>query len=226
MSIRINLLAEAQIAEDLRRRDPVKRALFVGAFLLVLSLAWSSSIQLGAMMSKRDLARLQTTIEGRTNAWQIVLVSQQKIYETRAKLESLQHLAGSRFLQGNFMNALQQLNLSGVQLMRVRLEQSFVKSEATPDKTKDAHAASGHPVMVTEKIHVALDARDSSANPGDQINKFKDMIASQAYFKSNLDATNGVQLVSLSPVQSGLVDKPFVLFTLAWDLSQQPLQNQ
>jgi hypothetical protein len=148
-------------------------------------------------------------------------VSEQKVYETRARLASLQQLAGSRFLQGNFMNALQQLNLSGVQLMRVRLDQSFAK----PDKTKDSHAVSGHPVMVAEKIHVTIDARDSSANPGDQINKFKDMIASQAYFKSILDVSNGVQLVSLSPVQSGLEDKPFVLFTVAWDLSQQPLQN-
>jgi len=112
-----------------------------------------------------------------------------------------------------------------VQLIRVKLEQSFDKSEATSDKTKNAHAVNGHPVIITEKIHVSLDARDSSLNPGDQINRFKDMISSQAYFKSNLDATNGVHLVSLSPVQSGLEDKPFVLFTVAWDLSQQPLQN-
>ena len=40
MSIRINLLAEAQIAEDLRRRDPVKRAIFAGAFLVVLALVY------------------------------------------------------------------------------------------------------------------------------------------------------------------------------------------
>jgi hypothetical protein len=227
MPIRINLLAEAQIAEDLRRRDPVKRAIFVGAFLLVLSLAWSSSLQLGVMICKRDLARLQSTIEELTGEWQTVLVSQRKVYETRAELESLQQLAGSRFLQGNFMNALQQLNLNGVQLMRVRLDQSFVKSEAIPNKTNDNHAVNGHPVMVTEKIHVTLDAQDSSANPGDQINKFKDAIASQPCFKSYLDATNGVHLVGLSPVQKGLEDnKPFVLFTVAWDLPQQPLHNQ
>ena len=37
---RINLLAEAQAAEELRRRDPVKRATWLGAFLVAAILAW------------------------------------------------------------------------------------------------------------------------------------------------------------------------------------------
>jgi hypothetical protein len=229
MPIRINLLAEAQIAEDLRRRDPVKRAVFFGAFLVVLALAWSSSLQLGVMISKRDLARVQSTIEERTDEWQKVLVSQRKVYDARSRLESLQNLAASRFLEGNFMNALQQLNLNGVQLMRVRLEQSFVKTDVVPNKTNDLHVVLGHTAMMTEKIHVTLDARDSSASPGDQINKFKDTIARQPYFKSNQanqNPANTVQLVSLTPVQNNLDGKPYVLFTLAWDLPQQPPQNQ
>jgi hypothetical protein len=226
MPIRINLLAEAQIAEDLRRRDPVKRAVFFGAFLVVLALAWSSSLQLGVMISKRDVARVQSTIEDRTDGWQKALVSQRKVYDTRARLDSLQNLAASRFLEGNFMNALQQLNLDGVQLIRVRLEQSFVKTDAVPNKTNDTHVVLGHPAMMMEKIHVTLDARDSSASPGDQINKFKDAIARQPYFKSGLNQASTVQLVSLTPVQKDLDGKPYVPFTLAWDLPQQPPQNQ
>ena len=60
MPIRINLLAEAQIAEDLRRRDPVKRAIFVGALLVVLALVWSSSLQLEVVFAKNDLAQVQS----------------------------------------------------------------------------------------------------------------------------------------------------------------------
>ena len=81
------------------------------------------------------------------------------------------------------MNALQQLNLDGVQLMRVRLEQSFVKMDAVPNKTNDTHVVLGHPAMMTEKIHITLDARDSSASPGDQVNKFKEVIAQPALFQ-------------------------------------------
>jgi hypothetical protein len=226
MPIRINLLAEAQIAEDLRRRDPVKRAIFAGVFLVALALAWSSSLQLGVMISKHDLARVQSTIDDRTEAWKNVLASQQKVYDARSKLESLRELAGSRFLQGSFMNALQQLNMNGVELMRVKLDQSFVKTAAVPNQTNNAHVVPGHPAMVIQKIHVTLDARDISANPGDQINQFKNTIASQPYFKSDLNSTNTVQLVSLSALQNGVDGKPCVLFTVGMDLPQQPLHNQ
>jgi hypothetical protein len=222
MPIRINLLAEAQIAEDLRRRDPVKRAIFGGALLVVLALAWSSSLQLGVMISKRELGQIQGTIEQRNGEWQKVVDSQKKIYDIRAKLNSLQQLTASRFLQGNFMNALQHLNLDGVQLVRVRTDQSFFKVEAVPAaKSNDAHAQPGHPAMVAEKIRITLDARDISASPGDQVNKFKDAIAGQSYFKSNLNPTNGVQLVSLSPMATGTDGRPYVPFTLQWDLPQQ-----
>jgi hypothetical protein len=221
MPIRVNLLAEAQIAEDLRRRDPVKRAIYAGAFLVVLALAWSSSLQLGVMMAKRDLGRLQGTIGQRTDEFQKVVASQKKVYEIRAKLESLKRLVGSRFLQGNFMNALQQLKFDDVQLMRVRVEQSFSKIGATPNKTNDTQVVLGHPAGVAEQIHFMVDARDSSANPGDQINKFKETVASNSYFKSNLDATNSVQLVSLSQTQTGTDAKPYVLFTVEWNFPPQ-----
>jgi hypothetical protein len=221
MPIRINLLAEAQIAEDLRRRDPVKRAIYAGTFLVVLALVWSSSLQLAVMISKSDLAQVQTEIKARTGQWQDVLDSQNKVFNARSKLASLQQLTDARFLQGNFMNALQQLNLEDVQLARATVNQSYLEVDAVPNKTNDTHVVLGHPAMTTEKIVVTLDARDSSANPGDQVNKFKEVVASQPYFESTLNLTNGVQLVSLSAPQNGPDGRPCVQFTLECDLPQQ-----
>jgi hypothetical protein len=221
MPIHINLLAEAQIAEDLRRRDPVKRAIYAGAFFVALALVWSSSLQLEVMINKSNLTQVQREIETRTNEWQNVLASQKKVFDARAKLAALQQLGGDRFLQGNFLNALQQLNLDGVQLTRVKLNQSYYKTDATPTKNSGDNAAPGHPAMTTEKIVVSLDARDISASPGDQVNKFKEAVASQPYFKSILNKTNGVQLIGLSPPQNGQDGKPYVLFTLECDLPPQ-----
>jgi len=51
MPIRLNLLAEAQAIEEMRRHNPVKRAIWVGALLVCLMLVWSSSLQLKAMMA-------------------------------------------------------------------------------------------------------------------------------------------------------------------------------
>jgi hypothetical protein len=172
------------------------------------------------MIAKEDLVQVQTEIQARTNEWQNVLASQKKVFEARGKLMALQQLSRARFLQGNFMNALQQLNLSGVQLMRVRLDQSYFSVPGSPNQTNNDHLILGHPATTAEKIVVSLDARDSSANPGDKVDKFKEVLASQDYFKMILSKTNGVQLTSLSPPQNGPDGKPYVLFTLECDLPE------
>jgi len=107
MSIRINLLAGSKIAEELRRRDPVKRAIFFGAFLVVFALVWSSSLQLEVIISRKELARVQAEITTRTNEYQTVLVSQRKVTDIRSKLDALQQLTNARLLHGNYLNALQ-----------------------------------------------------------------------------------------------------------------------
>jgi hypothetical protein len=221
MPIHINLLAEAQILEDLRRRDPVKRAIFAGAFFVALALVWSSSLQLEAMIAKEDLVRVQTEIETRTNAWQNVLDNQKKVFEARGKLAALQRLSEARFLQGNFLNALQQLSLNGVQLTQVKVDQTYLNNPGTPNQVSNGHTTLGHPAVATEKIIISLDARDSSANPGDKVDKFKETLAGQVYFKTILSTTNGVQLNSLSSAQNGADGKSYVLFTLECDLPER-----
>jgi hypothetical protein len=221
MPIKINLLAEAQIAEDLRRRDPVKRAIFIGALLVALALVWSSSLQLEAMIAKRDLSQVQIAIDSKTNDYQHALVSQGRVAEANKKLDALRNLSNSRFLQGNLLNALQQATVDGVQLTRMREDQSYFRVEGSPNQTNNGHVVIGRPTTTTEKIVVSLDARDYSATPGDQVNKFKAAIAGQPYFKAMLDKTNGVQLISISPSQIGVDGKPFTLFTVECDFLEQ-----
>jgi hypothetical protein len=213
MPIRINLLAEAKAAEELRRHDPVKRVIFVGALAVALTLVWSSSLQLQTMLSKKEVSDRQTEIVARTNEFQHVLSDQKKIAVAKDKLKALNKMTNSRFLEGNLLNALQQVTVDGVQLMRLKVDQDYLPTAGTPSQTNKNGVILGRPGTVTEKIVVWLDARDSSANPGDQVNKFKEAVANQSYFKATLNRTNGVQLINLSAPQA--VDgKPCVLFTL------------
>lgn len=46
MPIRINLLAEAQAAEEMRRKDPVKRSIWIGGFIVFLTLLAALTLQL------------------------------------------------------------------------------------------------------------------------------------------------------------------------------------
>jgi hypothetical protein len=214
MPIRINLLAEAQLAEDLRRRDPAKRVLFAGALLVAVALVWSSSLLLKEMLAKKDLGLVQSEITTRTNEYDRVLLNTKQMADAQGKLAELQRLTAARFLQGNLLNALQHATVPGVQLIRLRVDQTFAYAEGTKSQTNRFGVVAGRPPMVTEKVLVTLDAKDSSTNPGDQVNKFSDALAQEAFFKAMLDKTNGVRLASISQPQTGPDGKPYVLFTV------------
>jgi hypothetical protein len=216
MPIRINLLAEAQALEDMRRRDPVKRAILGGIVLLLLMLAWSSSLQLKAMVVRSVVTRLEGQVRARTNEYQAVVENQRKLADVTYRLQSLQQLATNRLLHGTLLNAVQQATIDDVQLVRYRTEQSYQFAEEVKPKTNANNAiVPGKPATVTERIVVTLDARDSGPNPGDQVNKYKQSVTDGAYFQAMLGKTNEVRLTSLSPPQAGGADtRPFVMFTL------------
>jgi hypothetical protein len=90
-----------------------------------------------------------------------------------------------------------------------------VITPAVPNKKGDnGRVILGQPGANTEKAVLILDAKDFSANPGDAVDKFKDGIARQAYFKSSLNPTNGVKLISLATPQTGSDGRPYVMFNL------------
>lgn len=214
MPIRLNLLAEAQAAEDLRRRDPIKRVIFGAVLVVALMLVWWSWLQLRVMVANQHLSQVQAEIQSHTNAYQVVLVGQRKITEAKQNLAALQKLTSSRFLQGTLLEALQHATVPGVQLMRLRVDQNYVATQPGAAVTNDTVVMPGRPGSVTESIVVSLDARDYSGGLGDQVNKFKDIIGQQPYFRSALDKTNGVRLTNLSPPQVGPDGKPSVMFTV------------
>lgn len=212
MPIRINLLTEVLAQDDLRRRDPVKRVAYLGTFLVALSLVWYSSEWLNYKMAQNKLSQIQDQIQTHTNEFSRVQTDMKKLADSQRRLSSLQQLSSNRFLQGNLMNALQQIYVPNVQLIRVRLDQSYAIKEGTPAPTEGADAGKASPSKSTERITLILDAKDSSTNPGDQVNRYKSSLAKLDYFRTNLQ-TNGIRLSNLSPAQSSS-SKPFVMFTL------------
>lgn len=216
MPIRINLLAEAQAQELLRRRDPVKRVIWVGVCLFMLLLAYSSKLQLSAMLAKSEANRFESQLASRTNEFREVTENQRKLADVSQKLSSLNQFASSRLLFGTLLDALQHSTIDEVQLMRLRTEQSYLLNEAVKPKTNSENRVIlGRPGSVTERIVVTLDAKDSGMNPGDQVNKLKQAVADCSYFQSIMGKTNEVRLTSLSPPQGGgQGGKPYVLFTL------------
>jgi len=214
MPIHINLLAEAQAADELRRHDPVKRAIFIGVSLVIVFLGWSGVVEINSFLAQERFAGVQAEINAKTNAFQHVETDRKKIATLQLKLAALQKLQAARFLQGNLLDALQHATVNGVQLTRLHEDESYFLTEGTDAQTNNDRVVAGHPATVKERIIAHLDARDFSANPGDQVNNFKEVIAKQAYFHTMLDKTNGVQLAN--PPSSPQTDagKTYVMFTL------------
>jgi hypothetical protein len=123
-------------------------------------------------------------------------------------------LQSARFLQGNLLDALQHATVEGVQMTRLRVDQAHIFKEGSMAQTNGDLVTAGKPATVKETIVVHLDARDYSANPGDQVNKFKEAIARQAYFQAMLNKTNGVQLANPPSAPQTDTGKPYVMFTL------------
>jgi hypothetical protein len=195
MPIRINLLSEALAEEDLRRRDPVKRSIYIGVFLVALSLVWFSSTWLEFKIAQSDYNKVEIDIQTHTNEFLQVKSGLQQIADSQNRLNALSMLSTNRFLQGNLLNALQQVYVPNIQLLRIKLKQTY-------------------PGNSTEQILLTLDGKDSSPNL-DQMNRYKEELAKLDYFKSQLDPTNAVKLSSLSSPQPSIYGgRPFVLFTL------------
>lgn len=215
MPIRLNLLAEAQAAEEQRRRDPVKRAIWVAALLTVLMLVWSGSLQLKAFIAKVELGRVQAKMNSYTNEHQQVVDNRKALNEIRDRLTALHQLTTNRFLNGTLLNALQHTTVEDVQLVHLRAAQTYTYTDETKPRTNANRVLPGKPPTITEKIVVTLDGSDSSPNPGDLVSKFKEAIASNPYFVKMLTSTNQVYLNNYSqPQLNPATGKPSVQFTL------------
>lgn len=215
MPIRLNLLAEAQAAEELRRRDPIKRVIWIAALLVALVLVWASSIQLNAIIANKDLGTVIAKMNACTNDYKQVIEMQQKIGDMTQKLTALHTLSTNRFLNGNLLNALQKTTVADVQLVQLKLEHTYLLAEATKPKTNGNKVVPGSPPSATEKIVLTLNGSDASVNPGDQVGRMRDAIGTFSYFQESLDPANPVTWKnSSSPQFSPETGKAYVTFTL------------
>lgn len=215
MPIRLNLLAEAQAIEELRRRDPVKRAIWLAALLIAMVLVWASSLQLKAIVANKELGAVVAQMNLCTNEYKTVVDMQKKVAEMGQKLASLHELTTNRFLNGTLLNALQQTTVEDVQLVHLKLDQTYLYTEGTKAKTNGSKVIPGTPPTITEKTVLTLDGNDSSENPGDQVTRIKEAIDNYSYFRENLDRANGVSWKnSSSPQLSPETGKAIVTFTL------------
>jgi hypothetical protein len=219
MPININLLAEAQAAEEDRRKDPVKRAVLAAVVLVGGALLFSSSVQVKIMRSKGELNTLEASWKKIEKSYQSTVDVRRKAVEAEEKIAALQQMATNRFLWGNALNAFQQ-TLNGIddlQVMHIKTEQSY----SVVDEVKPKEGKGGTKASSTERINLLIDAVDSSSQLAGH-SRYKANISNQPFFQDHLQKTNGVLLLSLStPQADGNRRNPFVKFSLQCSFAEK-----
>jgi hypothetical protein len=217
MPIRINLLAEYQAAEEMRRRDPVKRALWAAGVFVTLVLCESGWLQIQVGYAANDLAKYEARWVKLEQGCKRVTDNLQQTADIERKLSALHQLAANRFLWAPPLNALQNVMMENVQVTRLRSSQSYLLTAEIKPTEKDGKAIPGKSPTSTEKIGLTIEGKDFSNPAGSQVNQYKQALTAFGYFNEQLKKVDGVRLTELSAPQSDPNDtaKSFVLFTLS-----------
>ena len=215
MPIRINLLAEAQAAAELRRKDPVKRGIWVGSFLVCVVVLWIAKLQLDISFENHSYSDLEADWKSKMNKYSTVTNEQSKIGEVNRKLAELDVLHTNRFLWAPVFNALQKTVVDQVQVTRLIGAQTLVKEEGHDVGTG---ANRRHvPGAMIEKVSLSIEAED--LKPSDETyNRFKEALCTFDFFTTRLQRRDGFVMDGvLGPLTVDPVDpnRQFRTFTLA-----------
>jgi hypothetical protein len=212
MAIRINLLAEQQLAEEMRRRDPVKRTLWLAGFAVAVVLIWSLGIWLKCWAAESEAATLDMRWHSLEATNGNVTTNLIRIRTITQKLDALDNLATNRMLWGSVLDALQFSTVDNIQLVGFRSKQTCVLTPAV----KAREGVKGRPATTTERITLVIDARDYGPSTGETIDLFKKKMLENSCLKKYLTNENNLRLTARAQPQNDPGDsgRTFVLFTL------------
>lgn len=201
MPIKINLLAEEQVAEELRRKDPLKRAIVIaaGVVALVIIYAGMSIVRTKGVASEAERAeKAYDDIKGKEFELKDLRALAGK-YERNLSL--LHRLTTNRFLLAPVLNELQYCMLDGVRLTQFQMVQTYSYVEAIKAR-EDIGQKAVPPKSIEHKLF-RMEAQDTE----EKFNEFMAKISQR--FEGQLRKREGVSLQSRSdPIVKG-GEKPF-----------------
>ena len=104
MPIRINLLAEAQSAEEMRRKDPVKRAVWVGGFVVFIMGLWAMTLQFKIIQARSEVSALQVEWKSIDKQVQVINDHRNSTRDLEMKLSALDQFTTNRLLWAGVLN--------------------------------------------------------------------------------------------------------------------------
>lgn len=135
MPIRINLLAEQQAAEDARRRDPVKRAIWIGSGLVMVMVFWAVSLQFRVVSARAELNRYEVKLQTLEEDSKEARGDWATTSQLESRIANLQRYSTNRFFSATILDALQQVALDDVRVVHLQSVHSYSTNSETTFRT-------------------------------------------------------------------------------------------
>ncbi|MEN9574045.1 MAG: hypothetical protein RL514_1900 [Verrucomicrobiota bacterium] len=218
MPIRINLLAEEQFLAEMRRRDPVKRAGYLGGFLAALALGWWGWLLLEMGADNRTLEGHKAAFTKVEKSALTVADHQKRTVEIERNLHAVHRMVTNRVLWSDCLNALQEIAQEPIQVTRIRVDQTYNMQAAVLSRER----GKSKPASSTEIIRLIVTARDYRPAEANYV-KFKERVEAHAWFKRYLAKENAVTFRGFSDPTPDKEDpdKVFVTFTMECAFTEQ-----
>lgn len=216
MPIRINLLAETLALEEQRRKDPVKRAIWIGGFVVFLAGLWTLRMQTVLMSARSELARDSASFTAIEKKFSSVSEDNRALGDIDVKINALARYSTNRFLWGSALQAVQTSVTDDIQFTRLRTLQTYRFVDAEPPTKSGGKTVPGKPGASFERLTITVDAKDYARPSEQNYNRLKASLSTNTFFNEFLKGTDGFKLASLSQPVPDSTDpgRQFISFTV------------
>jgi hypothetical protein len=189
-AITLNLLAEEQLAQEARARDPVKLFIAVGLGVLAIVVALGGVLSAVLMQKRSDLAGLQSKWDKMNNGG-AEESSFQKLNNSAGEIVAINH---SRVLIAPQLALVKDLIPSSVELTQLAFAMSVESpgSDGGGDDGQGQHG--GHPKK-SQRLVVRLDGKAFGGQPELEVDRFLKLLRSDARFSALVE---DIQLRSIA----------------------------
>jgi hypothetical protein len=181
-AITLNLLAEEQLAQEARARDPVKLFIAVGLAVLTIAVALGGVLSAVLMQKRAELAGLQSKWD-KTNEGGAEESNFQKLNNAAGEIIGINH---SRVLIGPQLALMKDLIPSSVQLTQLAFAMSV-----------DSPGSDGGHSKKSQRLVARLDGRAFGGQPELEVDRFLKLLRSDTRFSALVE---DIQLLSIARV--------------------------
>ncbi len=193
MPIRINLLAEQQYQEELRWKDPLKRAIFGCVLAILMVLSWYGWLMMRHGFANSEIARQEGELKAMADNVGSASGNKDAILKIERNINDLNRMATNRVLWASFMNVLQKNALTKVPINSVQVSQTYEYTAAVMENKRIKSLSSA-----TEHIRVTIAARDYGRREDALYSKFVDQLKEDPWMKKHLAEQGGITLGGFS----------------------------